>query len=495
MVAGAALFLWPFICLIFFRVWKLPTAVSASLLGGYLLLPTQTKLDLPVLPALDKNSIPALTTLCLTIWALGRDRAEAAVSPGWLPRDRMSLLLLSLFVVSAIGTALTNSEGVMNGSVYQPGLRLYDGLSIGLTMLIALLPLLLGRKILATAENQRQFLTVLVLAAVGYAFLALYEVRMSPQLNKMVYGFFPHSWLQHIRGGGFRPLVFLTHGLWLGIFFACAALAAVGMALAARTGADRLKFTLAAFFLIVTIFMSKVLGALALTLLLTPILFLPKRVQVIATAGLAAIVLLYPTLRAVDLVPTERVLSIASSISVERASSLKFRLDQEDRLLEHAQRKPMFGWGGYNRDRIFNDEGRDTTVTDGRWIIVFSQGGWARYFAEFGLFVWGATSLLWRRDLQRPTVIITVMLVVNLLDLLPNSGLSPLTYMMAGALIGSRERIRDRDSAGPEPDPVDRKAPVLRRDFSRPDRSLPDTGRPAVGYRRNLQSGNNNARH
>ena len=492
MVAGTALFLWPFVSLIFFQVWKLPTAVSASLLGGYLLLPTQTALDLPVLPALDKNSVPAVTTLLLTMWALGRGRTGVAVPPGWLPRDRVAFILLTLFAVSAMGTALTNGDGIMNGSLYQPGLRLYDGFSIGLTMLVALLPLLLGRKVLATADNQRQFLNVLVLAAVGYAFLALYEVRMSPQLNNIVYGFFPHSWLQHIRGGGFRPLVFLTHGLWLGIFFACATLAAVGMALISRTGADRLKFVLAACFLLGTIFLSKVLGALMITLILIPVLLFPRRIQLIATAGLTVVILLYPTLRAADLVPTEGVLAAAGSISSERADSLKFRLDQEDRLLERARQKPVFGWGGYGRDRIFNDEGRDTTVTDGRWIIVFGQGGWVRYFAEFGLFAWGALSLLWRRNVHLPAVIITVMLIANLLDLLPNSGLSPLTYMMAGALIGTRERVGE--TGRPEPERPVRGKPVLRRSFTPPDRPGADNARPAVGYRRNLQPRNKNAR-
>ena len=81
---------------------------------------------------------------------------------------------------------------------------------------IAIVPFLLGMRVLGTVEAQAEFLRVLVVAACAYALLALFEVRMSPQLSNWVYGFFPHSFAQHIRSGGFRPVVFLPHGLWLG---------------------------------------------------------------------------------------------------------------------------------------------------------------------------------------------------------------------------------------------------------------------------------------
>lgn len=46
----------------------------------------------------------------------------------------------------------------------------------------------------------------------------LYEVRLSPQLHRIFYGYFPHSFAQQVRGGGFRPVVFLQHGLWVAFF-------------------------------------------------------------------------------------------------------------------------------------------------------------------------------------------------------------------------------------------------------------------------------------
>lgn len=58
-------------------------------------------------------------------------------------------------------------------------------------------------------------LKVLALACLAYSLLALWEVRMSPRLNREIYGFFGHSWSQHVRYGGYRPILFLNHGIWV----------------------------------------------------------------------------------------------------------------------------------------------------------------------------------------------------------------------------------------------------------------------------------------
>src|SRR5258706_474550 len=45
--------------------------------------------------------------------------------------------------------------------------------------------------------------------------------------------------------------------------------------------------------------------------------------------------------------------------------------------------RSLFGWGGYGRDRVVNDE--DKTVTDGLWIILFGQLGALGFLSVFGL--------------------------------------------------------------------------------------------------------------
>lgn len=468
-IVWIALFSWPLVALVFYRRWNIQLATVATLICGYLFLPDRMGIDLPVLPPMNKDTIPALSALFL-VWMASLDRGKAPdMLPGWLPRDRGALVLIGLMVFGAFGTALTNLSPAYNGSVRLPGLRLYDGFSLALRVVTMLIPFLLARKLLATQDGQRTLAVFFVGAAVFYGVLALWEVRMSPQLNRQIYGFFAHSWVQHVRGGGFRPILFLEHGLFVGIFLASAILTAFGLA-RAETGPQRGKFAAAGLWLLVVIFLSKVLGAFLVVLALLPVLLLmSQRTQVLVAFGIGMVVLTYPILRNADLIPTQVAINLAERISPERAESLAFRIRNEDRLLDRAKGNPVFGWGGYSRNRVFDENGEDITVTDGRWVILFGQGGWFRYIGEFGLLLWGIFRLvsLPRDKLDQVTVTLAMALIANMIDLLPNSGLSPVTWMMAGALIG---RLEVRDAG------------------LQPTATVAQAGRPAIRYARNFEA-------
>ena len=480
-LAWTMLVLWPFVSIVFFATMRLPVALCATLLGGYLLLPSQISVDLPVLPALDKHSVPALTALLFTAIMMRRQDAWPTM-PGWVPRHPVALVCLGFLLVMSFGTALTNGDSLVFGPRHVTGLRMYDAFSIGLGFLMILIPFVLGRKVFSSIEGQRLLLICLIAMAVVYAFPALFEVRMSPRLNKMIYGFFSHSWIQHIRGGGFRPLVFLDHGLWLGIFFTSAALAAFALVRHAKTPFERALFLGSGLWIFFTILLSKVFGALLILLTLLPIcLFFPKRLQVLALASIACVVLIYPMMRAVDLVPTGQIVAFAQNFSDERAGSLQFRVDNEDQLLERASQRPIFGWGGFSRNEIFDERGRNRSTTDGYWIIIFGQNGWLGYLGTFGLLTAGAILLFRERpeSLHPYSIAIGFALVGNLVDLLPNAGTSPLTWMMAGALLGRLEPGAERDVED-TPEVEARARPTLRREFS----DTPGVSAPV--YRRDL---------
>ena len=145
---------------------------------------------------------------------------------------------------------------------------------------------------------------------------------MSPQLSNWIYGFFPHSFIQHIRGDGFRPVVFLEHGLWLGIFLCMAVLGACALwRQALRDRVQAAPWLAATLWLALTLVLSRNLGATALMLLFAPvILFAPTRMQVLVAAVFAGTVLTYPMLRGAGLVPTDAIHALAQSVSEERAS-------------------------------------------------------------------------------------------------------------------------------------------------------------------------------
>ena len=445
MIPTLALMIWPFVTAAIFVVLRPAAALVATITGGYLLLPPGFGIDFPLLPTFDEQSVPALSALVFLAFAAAQLPA-AQMRPGWLPRSRIALFLIAGLVAGAFMTVMTNSDPLFLGDGRMlRGMSTYDAFSFVLQSLVMILPLLLARKFLATSESHRTLLLILVVAGLGYSLLALYEVRMSPQLNRMVYGYFPHSWIQHLRGGGFRPLVFLTHGLILSLFLAMTVLAAIGCARLTSAGSWAIWYA-AAGWLFMALVLSKSLGALGITLILAPVaLLLSPRLQVLAAAAIAATIITYPVLRSAHLVPVGAVLQVAESIDPARARSFNTRVVNEDQLLEKAQQRPLFGWGGYARNRVYDERGRDISITDGYWIIAIGQGGWTRYVGEFGLMVLPLVFLAWRwRQIEvgPETAVLALIMAANLIDLIPNSGMMPITWLLAGALWGRLEIVR-----------------------------------------------------
>jgi hypothetical protein len=88
------------------------------------------------------------------------------------------------------------------------------------------------------------------------------------------------------------------------------------------------------------------------------------------------------------------------------------------------------------------------TVADGRWIILIGIFGWVGYLAEFGLIALPVLMLwLYKNrvgDIPHQRLIgpVTLLLAINLMDMLPNATLTPLTWLFAGAVLGLAESAR-----------------------------------------------------
>src|SRR5690349_7433965 len=93
----------------------LPVEAAAiwSLLGGYLLLPSGTRVDLPLLPPLDKSTIPAITTF-IFCWMKGTQ------SPA--PKASLPVYFCAIaFVLSPLLTTVNNSYELQFGERSLPG--------------------------------------------------------------------------------------------------------------------------------------------------------------------------------------------------------------------------------------------------------------------------------------------------------------------------------------------------------------------------------------
>jgi O-antigen ligase len=214
------------------------------------------------------------------------------------------------------------------------------------------------------------------------------EVRLSPQLHSTIYGYFPHSWRQQLREGGFRPVVFLGHGLVVALFIA------VGFAFLATLNKVKIKIlslpmrALLAFSG-VTLVLCKTYSAIGYGLFLFSAISIlrPKKVNFAAMA-LASIFMAYPVLKMTNLFPEQAIVNSFATLSEERASSLAFRFNNENLMLDHARDKLLFGWGEWGRNRVFDSEtGDDLTVIDGYWISIFGAYGFVGFISIFFFFV------------------------------------------------------------------------------------------------------------
>lgn len=431
------LLIWPVVCAVLMRRLPLERGLIWSLLAGYLLLPPIAAFDLPLVPALDKYSIPNVAVLTVLIFGM-KQRV------GLWPKTGAIRILIVLFVAGVVPTVLTNSEPLIFEQASLPGLSLRDLFSVVTNQLIILIPFLVGRQILASETGLRELLLAFVIGGLVYSLPALIEIRLSPQINTWVYGFFQHRFDQVIRQGGFRPMVFLPHGLWLAFFMMTTIVSAAALARWSPP-TQRPKLMAACGYLLLVLFLSKSLAAWVFALALTPLVLLaPVRLQMQVAVTIGTIAVLYPVLRNAGWVPLDAILAQADAIDHDRAQSLAYRFNNETLLLERAQDKTWFGWGGWGRnllrDPIF---GEILTIPDGRWIIVFGTFGWVGYIAEMGLLALPLVLLLRKfRKGPAPTpyaAAIAVILAATMADMLLNASLIPLTWLCAGAILGYAE--------------------------------------------------------
>jgi hypothetical protein len=321
-----------------------------------------------------------------------------------------------------------------------------DVLSALTLQAIILMPFLLGRKYLATETAIRSLLSALMSGILVYSVLCIFEVRFSPQLNIMVYGFFQHDFSQTFRGNGYRPFVFLEHGLWLALLVLTALLATAALARTADV-TQRTKYGVATIYIFVVLSICKSLASFAYGLVFVPLVFLASpRTLVKLALCLALVATIYPMLRNSGLIPTDDILALANKINPERADSLAYRFMNETELLERAGDKSLLGWGGWGRNLVHDGEtGELITIPDGRWIIAFGTYGWLGYISEFGLLALPILLLgaeAFRRkgeDISLYAAVLALMVGINMFDLLLNATLTPLTWLMSGAVLGHTE--------------------------------------------------------
>lgn len=459
-IAYLMLLIWPAVCLVLFRTQKVERAIVWSILGGYLLLPPLAEFNLPLVPAMDKVSIPNLSVLAILVFA-------TAHKVRLWPESRIARVLVVLLVFGAIPTVLTNPEPILFEVLRDadpilflvdalPGQSVRDIGSVLIGQALTIVPFLVARQFLNSETGLRELLLALAVGATAYSVPSYIEIQLSPQMNVWVYGFFQHSFEQTMRAGGYRPIVFLPHGLWLALSVCTGAMAAAALA-RVTPRIDRWKGVLWALYLVVFLLACKSAASIAYGMALVPLIFFaPRRWLILLATLFALIAVTYPMLRNLGVIPTDVIVAKVAAANPDRAQSLEYRFNNEEQLLARAAEKPAFGWSGWGRSLVRDPEdGEILTIPDGRWIIVFGSFGWLGYIAEFGLLalpllLMGVYVLRHRQAVLSPYIgAVALILGTTLVDMLLNATLTPFTWLTAGAILGYVERLNPRRAARP----------------------------------------------
>lgn len=387
--------------------------------------------NLPGLPEYSKSTAIALGLILGG--RLSGQRQKASFE--WKLYD----LPMILWCLCPIATSLTNQLG------------LYDGLADSFNQVMRWgIPYLAGRVYFNSTRNLRDICIGIIIGGLLYVPLCLYEIRMSPQLSNIFYGFFPHGWIQHVRYGGFRPIVFMQHGLMVSLWMAASSIIAFWLwrshDIKHLKGIPTMPFIVAA--LVITSVLCKSANGWFTLIVGCGCYFIHRYSKTsIPFLLLLLTVPFYIGLRSTGLISTNAIESTATYIfDTERVVSLVFRLSQEELYAIKALERPLFGWGGYGRGHPvdpYTGQYLMTTI-DSLWLIVFSSKGYFGLIALFSAMLIGPW-LVFRSAMNKfkdsgfskwVPIVLSLVVIFFMIDSLFNGMINPIYIVTSGALVG-----------------------------------------------------------
>lgn len=436
------MFLWIPVVLYLFSRFPARKAVIVSFLGAWLFLP-QASLTLPSIPDYDKISATCYGILLATfIFDVGRFRTFKF---GWVDVP-MAIWCFCPFISS-----MTNDLGP------------YDGFSTLLDQTMSWgVPYFLGRIYFNTLDGLRQLAMGIFIGGLVYVPLCLIEVRISPQLHRIVYGDFPHSFAQTIRDGGYRPNVFMESGLMLSAFMMAATLIGIWFW---QSGVVKqiwnIPISWLVWTLIITFALLKSYGAYSLFIVGVGTLFIAKQFRTALPVFLLIIgmgVYLYVNAGTETYSSDQLIAYLSDIFPPDRIQSYIFRLNNEEILVDHARERFIFGWGGWSRSRVVIDEFGGMTVQDSLWVIALGQFGVVGLVSCFAsmlspviaLFSTRYPASLWFNRKVAAAAALAVIITLYMVDCILNAMINPIYILACGGIATLAMKPRERESSQSE---------------------------------------------
>lgn len=401
--------------------------VAGAFVLGWMFLP-EAKIPLPGLPDLSK-----MFATCVAILA-----GSFIFDRKTLLSVRLSVMDLPMFLwcTSPFFSSLANGIGA------------YDGLSETLAQTVTWgLPYFVAKVYFGDPEGLKTLALAIFLGGIVYIPLCFIEMAISPQLHRMTYGFSQANILQSMRGDGFRPVVYMQHGLMVAMWMVSATFFGIWLHYAKLLPKKLPMIPIPTVWFIPALFFTTVLmkssGALGLFIIGMFTLFTAQRFK---TPIIFIILLLIPPTYMISRSTgywdgTNLSSWIERNYSAERAQSLQFRFDNEEMLIDKAKEGSFFGWAGWGRSRVYDDDGRDLTITDGLWIISYGVRG------IYGIVLMTIAIILpmvlllikvplkeWASPRYAAASVFATMLTLYMIDNLLNAMVNPIFMLFAGGI-------------------------------------------------------------
>lgn len=420
------LFCWIPAVLYIFKRFPPQRALIVSFIGAWIFLPV-VAFPLPGIPDLTKMSATCYGVLLATvIYDAVRIRS---FRPSWLD------LPMLIWCLCPFASSIANDLGA------------YDGFSSALDQTMTWgVPYFLGRIYLCNLAGLRQLAIGIFTGGLIYIPFCLLETRISPQLHRIAYGYHAHSFAQTIRYGGFRPTVFMEHGLMVGAWMTAAALTGVWLW---KAGVIRQLWGIQVGWLVAALLVTAVLvkstGAILLLVLGIAILFVAMWFRNAFPLLLLIVSISLYLYFAVSgtFIADQIVSSMSGVMPQERVESLEFRYNNEELLSDKAREKITFGWGGWGRSRIYDAWGEDISVTDSLWIIAFGANGavgvislTASLLFPVVRFLQLYRASLWHNPKVAPVAALAVLLTLYMVDCVLNAMINPIYILACGGITG-----------------------------------------------------------
>jgi uncharacterized membrane protein YkvA (DUF1232 family) len=464
-IAFAAMAFWlPFTIVLFF-IYRPTTAMLIALLGAMMFLPEKTEIHVPGYHFFKDDIAHAGVLIGVILRARKQLKAAKPFSfPDWF---------LLIMAMGAIGTAMTNTDVLYTvdeihnkGRFERQALGLDEGFAV---MFIDigkyLIPFVLGRALVRTRVEMRILLASYAIGVLVYLPFIMVEKIASPQWHLWIYGFHQHEFIQSVRDGEYRPMVFMAHGLAVAIFL-CTAVLGLAVMIRDRTklkGVPKLPAVPA--FVIVFLFLltDHSSGSLIFAIMFLPIVFFfSAKMMARVVVLVSMLTILYPVIRVSKMLPeTALILTLTDMVGSARAASMAFRFTNEAQISERAMQRPWYGWGRFDRSAVYiwvYDQAKKATTVDGQWVVLLGGFGIVGFVGFFGTLFWTSLSLwlnLKKIKNKKDQVVLAglgVMFVVMQVDMIPNGYYDDMVMVLGGAILGllkglPQEAVKDAAAA------------------------------------------------